>query len=55
MSCARQACMFAALVCIQTWPEMSAVTELATKIKKLRKGREDDIYYRPFVAVELKK
>ena len=42
-------------VCMQTWPSLNAVRELATKVRKLRKGREDELSFQPFVAVELKK
>ena len=40
----------------QVWPATSAVRELATKIKALRKGVDSpDPEYVPFVAVDLKK
>ena len=38
----------------QVWPATSAVRELATKVKALKKGVEDPEYV-PFVAVDLKK
>ena len=39
----------------EAWPPLNAVRELATQLKKLRKGRESDNDFSPFVAVDLAK
>ena len=46
-----------ALLCAlpEAWPPLNAVRELATQLKKLRKGRESDSDFSPFVAVDLAK
>ena len=39
----------------QAWPSVKTVRELATQVKKAKKGREDESDFKPFVAADLRK
>ncbi len=37
------------------WPDINAVREIATKVKKAKKGREHDDNLKPYIFADLKK